>query len=111
MTDQQRYLFDLHGYLVVPDALTAGQIASLNAMLDERIAREMAPEAATHRFLEPLSWGQPFVDLLDNPPVEPHLTMARCRGPARTSAAPCSTSTTIAAAPGASTTRWPTASP
>ena len=31
-------------------------------MLDERIAREMAPEASTHRFLELLSWGQPFVE-------------------------------------------------
>ena len=74
MTDQERYLFDLQGYLVVPNALTTGQIASLNATLDEQIACEVAPDASTHRFLTPLSWGQPFVDLLDNPTVEPHLT-------------------------------------
>ena len=74
MTDQERYLFDLQGYLVVPDALTAGQVASLNAALDERIACEMVPEETTRRwFLDLLSWGQPFVDLLDNPRVEPYL--------------------------------------
>ncbi len=74
MTDQERYLFDLQGYLVVPDALTAGQVASLNAALDEHVARGMGPDEATHRFMNPLTWGQPFVDLLDNPPVMPHLT-------------------------------------
>jgi hypothetical protein len=73
MTDQERYLFDLQGYLVVPDALTAAQITGLNAMLDERMAREVAPDASTHRFMGTLDWGQPFVDLLDNPAVEPHL--------------------------------------
>ena len=52
MTDQERYLFDLQGYLVVPDALSADAVASLNAALDERIARDMAPGEPTHRFLD-----------------------------------------------------------
>ena len=74
MTDQERYLFDLRGYLVIPNALDPGQLAALNAALDERIEREMAADASTHRFSHLLSWGQPYVDLLDNPRVEPHLT-------------------------------------
>ena len=40
MNDQERYLFDLKGYLVVPDALTQEQVASLNGVLDEHIATE-----------------------------------------------------------------------
>ena len=74
MTDQERYLFDLQGYLAIPNALSANQLAVLNAVLDERIAREMASEESTHRFLDLLNWGPPFVDLLDNPPVESQLT-------------------------------------
>ena len=74
MTDQERYLFDLQGYLVIPNALSADQLAALNTLLDERITREMAPDASTHRFGDLLSWGQPYVDLLDNRHVETHLT-------------------------------------
>ena len=74
MTDQERYLFDLQGYLVIPNALSADQLAALNTLLDQRITREMAPDASTHRFGDLLSWGQPYVDLLDNRHVETHLT-------------------------------------
>ena len=34
MTEYEKYLFDLNGYLVVEDALSAEQVASLNAALD-----------------------------------------------------------------------------
>ena len=74
MTDQERYLFDLQGYLVISNALNADQLTGLNALLDERIAREMDAEASTYRFGDLLSWGQPYVDLLDNPRVESQLT-------------------------------------
>ena len=36
MTDQERYLFDLQGYLVIPNALSGDQVAALNALLDDR---------------------------------------------------------------------------
>ena len=73
MTDHDRYLFDLQGYLTIPDALDADQIRAMNALLDERIAAEMAADDSTHRFGDMLSWGQPFLDVIDNPRVEPCL--------------------------------------
>ena len=43
MTEQELYLFDLHGYLVVPNALTSEQVYALNQILDEHIAEKMKP--------------------------------------------------------------------
>ncbi|MGB3338854.1 MAG: phytanoyl-CoA dioxygenase family protein [Devosia sp.] len=34
-TDMERYLFDLNGYLVIPDALSAEELAACNATLDD----------------------------------------------------------------------------
>jgi hypothetical protein len=34
MDETQKYLFDLNGYLVIPDALTVGEIAACNEALD-----------------------------------------------------------------------------
>lgn len=75
-TDQERYLFDLQGYLVVPGALAAGELAALNAILDRRITQEMPRDATTHRFWAPgglLGWGAPYRDLIDHPRILPYL--------------------------------------
>ena len=37
MTDEDRFLFDLQGYIVVPDALSAEELLALNEILDEQI--------------------------------------------------------------------------
>ncbi|MBM3215354.1 phytanoyl-CoA dioxygenase family protein [Candidatus Poribacteria bacterium] len=73
MTDQERYLFDLQGYLVIPEALSAEQLSALNAILDEYIARECAPDMTTKRFGGMLHWGDVYRDLIDNPSVVPYL--------------------------------------
>jgi ectoine hydroxylase-related dioxygenase (phytanoyl-CoA dioxygenase family) len=73
MTEQEQYRFDLQGYLVIPAALDAAQLAALNRILDERLEAEVPPGATTHRFGNLLTWGQPFVDLIDNPRVVPYL--------------------------------------
>lgn len=73
MTPQEQYLFDLRGYLAVPNALTADQVAELNAIMDRRIAEEVPPHAHTHRFYPLLEWGRPYLDLIDNPRVSPYL--------------------------------------
>jgi hypothetical protein len=72
MTEQEKYLFDLQGYLAVPAALSAEQLQALNAILDEQIAAEMG-DATTKRFGRLLHWGQPYIDLLDNPRITPYL--------------------------------------
>ncbi len=76
MTPEERYLFDLQGYLVVPNALSADQLRVLNAIMDERIAAEVDPESTQHRFFGTgslLGWGKPYRDLLDNPRILPHV--------------------------------------
>ena len=70
MTDHDRYLFDLQGYLTIPNALDADQLSAMNALLDAHIAAEMTPDDSTHRFGGMLRWGQPFLDVIDNPRVE-----------------------------------------
>ena len=43
MTEQERYLFDLQGFLVVPNALSPATIDRLNCTMDAKIA-ESWPE-------------------------------------------------------------------
>lgn len=73
VSDYERYKFDLKGYVTIPDALNADQLQQLNSILDERIAEEVPADKVTHRFVDPIEWGQPYVDLLDNPAVDSHL--------------------------------------
>ena len=74
MTEEERYLFDLQGFLVVPGLLSTSEVKQLNALLDER---ELWAEAAKrppkdHRsslklHIGPvLEWGQPFRDLVSD---------------------------------------------
>lgn len=36
MDDEERYLFDLHGYLVIEGVLSTGEVAELNQLLDAK---------------------------------------------------------------------------
>jgi ectoine hydroxylase-related dioxygenase (phytanoyl-CoA dioxygenase family) len=74
LTDQERYLFDLQGFLVVEDALAADQLAALNAALDERLAHQVEPDASTHRFGGLFGWGPEYRALIDNPRISPYLS-------------------------------------
>ena len=72
------YLLDLQGYLVIEDALSASELATLNDILDRQ--RLPAPEEGEHaRFGHApagagfLQWGKPLCDLLDHPRVLPIL--------------------------------------
>ncbi len=73
MNERERYLFDLQGFLVVPNALDAAQLAALNTLMDEHLQAEVAPDAHTHRFGNLLSWGQPYLDVIDNAHITPYL--------------------------------------
>ncbi|HYE07444.1 MAG TPA: phytanoyl-CoA dioxygenase family protein [Planctomycetota bacterium] len=76
-TAHERYLFDLQGYLVVPGVLDARELATLNGILDERIAAEVPPDAKAHRFFHRsgalLSWGAPYRALIDHARIMPYL--------------------------------------
>ena len=74
MTPHERYLFDLQGFIEVPDALDAGQLAELNRILDEKIEEAMEPGVTTHRFgFTLLDWGPAYRALIDNPRIDPYL--------------------------------------
>ena len=98
----QQYLFDLNGYLVVENALSAEEVATLNRLIDEQnlpppdvsprfgsaptlgsslIAPETFPESKTLAGRAApvgsgfLNWGKPFCDLLDHPAIMPILRL------------------------------------
>ena len=73
MPEHERYLFDLQGYVVVPNALDAAEVAALNAIVDMQIAALPDGDWSTHRFMEPLTWGAPFRDVIDHPRVLPYV--------------------------------------
>jgi len=83
MTPEERYLFDVQGFLLVEDVLTPDELAQLNALLDEY---ELWRTKGTGRFAEiwtndpefitvgPLHrWDEPFRRLLDHPRILPYL--------------------------------------
>ena len=72
----QQYLFDLQGYLVIENALSKEEVATLNELLDQQdipmtgVRRNFGRAPEGSGFLE---WGKPFCDLLDHPKIMPIL--------------------------------------
>lgn len=73
MNDNEKYLFDLQGYIAVENALEPAQLGALNGVLDEHIASDCAAEMRTHRFGGLLDWGPAYRALIDSPRVTPYL--------------------------------------
>ena len=73
MTDHQRYLFDLQGYVVIPDALSPDHVRELNALMDARIAADCDADMRTHRWVGMLDWGEPCRRLIDVDTVLPSI--------------------------------------
>jgi hypothetical protein len=73
MNSQDTYLFDLQGYITIPNALSAEQLVTLNAIWDERMAKDIAPDKPNHRWGRLLDWGKPFLDLIDQSTIVPYL--------------------------------------
>ncbi len=73
MRYRDRYLFDLQGYLMIPEALSAQAVAELNEVIDVMAQREMGAEKTSRRWVHLLARGRAFRQLIDNPPVLPIL--------------------------------------
>ncbi|MBT5875794.1 MAG: mitomycin antibiotics/polyketide fumonisin biosynthesis protein [Candidatus Latescibacteria bacterium] len=74
MTDQERYLFDLQGFLEIPSALSKEHLNALNSILDQKCADEMPSDASSCRFMGDLiEWGTPYRKLIDLDCVLPYL--------------------------------------
>ena len=85
MNDQEKYLFDLRGYLVVKNALTDRQVADLAKLFEEdteayedgykgsdrtRIRDEASLAWSSASLLD---YGGPYIDLIDLPTIAPYL--------------------------------------
>ena len=73
MNEEEKYLFDLRGYLSIDGALDNHQLQALNDIWDQHIEDECSVNDTTRRFGQLLEWGQPFIDLIDNPSITPYL--------------------------------------
>ena len=72
VTEEERFAFDLEGYLVVRQVLAAEQVAVLNALaLRECPASNDAPPY--RRVFGPTRWGRPYHELIDHPRIVPFL--------------------------------------
>jgi hypothetical protein len=72
LSDEQKFLFDLEGYLVLPGVLSADECDALNEAADRAWPR--TPEDGPFRRQEAITlWGKPFLDLMDHPKVLPVL--------------------------------------
>lgn len=86
VTEVQRYLFDLRGYIVVPNALTPEQVAAANAAITQRL--HYSPEwlkdstncrmgyCTSKSFFSDEDGGRVFRDLINNPRIMPFLREA-----------------------------------
>ena len=73
MNEEERYLFDLRGYLVIADVLTAQQLAELNRLMDSRNLAPPGDDTLGARFGGFLEWGPIFCNLLDHARIMPSL--------------------------------------
>src|SRR5262245_3511155 len=73
LTDTQRYLFDLHGYLVVPGVLDADHLRRLQSDMLEHGITNPDNNPGKSRFDGFFAWSDAWRDLLDHPKVLPLL--------------------------------------
>ena len=91
MNDDEKYLFDLAGYLVLRDVLTTDEVARMNEAIDrhrdqlvpherqfEGESQTLTSEVRQHWLEGMLAWQrpwcEPFRDLLVHPRIQPYLT-------------------------------------
>ncbi|MFD9317605.1 phytanoyl-CoA dioxygenase family protein [Streptomyces sp. NPDC060053] len=74
VSDEDRYLFDLNGYLHLDNLLSADELAELNGLMDRQNIPEPGAELADQLVGDFLLWGAPFRILLDHPRVMPYLS-------------------------------------
>ncbi|MFZ1755245.1 MAG: phytanoyl-CoA dioxygenase family protein [Caldilineaceae bacterium] len=73
MDEVQRYLFDLRGYLIIPDVLSPAEVAELNRLIDAQNLSGPGGDTNSARFGDFLNWDKAFCALLDHPRLMPIL--------------------------------------
>ena len=71
MTEEEKFVFDLEGYLVIKDVLSQQELDDLNALMDRYIdGWDNHPRNDLNKVS---SWGQATKDLIDHPKILPYL--------------------------------------
>ena len=73
MIEEERYLFDIRGYMILNQVLNEQELATLNAAFDEKQAQSENPSAGRARYWNLISWGKDYRDLIDHPALVPYL--------------------------------------
>ena len=71
MTEEEKFAFDLEGYLVIKDVLSARELADLNALVDEHL--EGWDNDSANDLNKISCWGAAATNLIDHAKIVPYL--------------------------------------
>src|SRR6266851_861573 len=72
MTAEERFLFDLEGYLVIKHVLSASEVADLHAIAERKIPA-LSERPVHGRLFRVSAWGPSYQSLIDHPSIVPYL--------------------------------------
>lgn len=72
MTLEEKFLFDLEGYLIIKQVLSSAEVAMLNAIADGQ-APTLSEGRKSGRVFRASGWGPPYQALIDHPRIVPYL--------------------------------------
>jgi len=67
MTNEEKFLVDLQGYLVIKNVLTPEEVAELNAIMDEQFPAPPDYRGGRRSVSRVSKWGKPYQALIDHP--------------------------------------------
>lgn len=73
MTDEEKFVFDLEGYLVIKNVLTPDEIAEMNEIADCVFSPKEGEDTRDRHTFHITRWGEPFKNLMDHPKIVPYL--------------------------------------
>ena len=73
MNEEERYMFDLRGYLVIEDVLSPTEVEELNRLIDDQGLPGPELDTMGARFGGFLEWDRAFCSLLDHDRIMPYL--------------------------------------
>lgn len=74
MTPEEKFIFDLQGYIVVKNVLSQAEVDELNAIADQKMADQEEVSNGLKIPRRVSLWGKPFQNLFDHPNMIPYLS-------------------------------------
>ena len=71
MTEEEKFMFDLEGYLIIKDVLNSEELADLNALVDQHL--EGWDNDSSNDLNKISTWGEAAKKLIDHPKIVPYL--------------------------------------